>query len=531
MLLLAMAMLLLLTAVAMLARPITPIDETRYVGVAWEMWLRGDFLVPFKNGEQYSHKPPLMMWMFQAGWAVFGVNEWWPRLVSPLFSAGSLLLTFGLAKRLWPAHHNVGGAAVIVLASCLVWAISSTWVMFDVMLAFFVLLGMHGTLIAAHGRTVWGFTLLGLAIGLGVLSKGPVILLQILPVVVLAPWWHPGLRWGRWFGGMLAAVGMGAVIALAWAIPAGMAGGDEYQQAIFWGQTANRMVESFAHQRPIWWYLALLPLLLFPWFAWPSLWRAFIDYARHGLDSGGRFCIAWSVPVFVAFSLISGKQAHYLMPLFPAFALLLARATAQAPSSQAPGLWLPASVMIMLGLGLAWVATGGLPLPKTAYPVVLAVWPGWVLAAAGAMAYWVGRRYMRPMIVLGLLGVAGLALIQLALASALYSMYDVRPLAQAIHQVQQQGHPVAHAGKYHDQYHFFGRLQQPLAALQDAALKDWLTQHPTAYAVIYVRNPRLLEGIEPHVTQAYRGQTAVLLDAKNALDLLARHEALTAPEN
>ena len=51
MLLLALVLLVLLTAVAMLTRPITPVDETRYVGVAWEMWLRGDFLVPFKNGE------------------------------------------------------------------------------------------------------------------------------------------------------------------------------------------------------------------------------------------------------------------------------------------------------------------------------------------------------------------------------------------------------------------------------------------------------------------------------------------------
>lgn len=50
-LLLALAILVMLTGVAILSRPITPIDETRYLGVAWEMWLRGDFLVPYKNGE------------------------------------------------------------------------------------------------------------------------------------------------------------------------------------------------------------------------------------------------------------------------------------------------------------------------------------------------------------------------------------------------------------------------------------------------------------------------------------------------
>ena len=46
MLMLAVFMLLVLTGVAFVSRPMTPIDETRYISVAWEMWLRGDFLVP-----------------------------------------------------------------------------------------------------------------------------------------------------------------------------------------------------------------------------------------------------------------------------------------------------------------------------------------------------------------------------------------------------------------------------------------------------------------------------------------------------
>ena len=88
-----------LVAVVLLTRTLTPIDETRYVGAAWEMWLRGDFLVPFKNGEPYSHKPPFFFWMFHVGWALFGINEWWPRLVAPLFSAGASGLVFLLARQ------------------------------------------------------------------------------------------------------------------------------------------------------------------------------------------------------------------------------------------------------------------------------------------------------------------------------------------------------------------------------------------------------------------------------------------------
>ena len=200
----SLALLALLAAVSLTTRPYVPIDETRYVSVAWEMWLRGDFLVPFKNGVPYSHKPPFMFWVFQAGWALFGVNEWWPRLVSPLFSAGGLVLTWLLARRLWPGHADVGGRAALILVGTLLWSVFSTAAMFDVILAFWVLVGMHGVLSAAEGRRR-GFVLIGIAIGFGVLTKGPVILLHLLPVAALAPSWNPGLKWGRWFGGLLPA--------------------------------------------------------------------------------------------------------------------------------------------------------------------------------------------------------------------------------------------------------------------------------------------------------------------------------------
>jgi 4-amino-4-deoxy-L-arabinose transferase-like glycosyltransferase len=43
--------------VSLLTRSLIPVDETRYTSVAWEMWLRGDYLVPHLNGATYSHKP------------------------------------------------------------------------------------------------------------------------------------------------------------------------------------------------------------------------------------------------------------------------------------------------------------------------------------------------------------------------------------------------------------------------------------------------------------------------------------------
>lgn len=520
-------LLALLTVVALSTRTLTPIDETRYVAAAWEMWQRGDFLVPYKNGAPYDHKPPFFFWLFHAGWAVLGVNEWWPRLVAPLFSAGSLALAFALARRLWSQLPGVAGPAVLVLATTLWWMLFSTTTMFDVLLAFWVLVGMHGVLAAADGQRR-GFAWLGLAIGMGVLTKGPVILLHLLPITLLAPWWSPGLRWRRWAGGVLLALLLGTAIALAWAIPAGMAGGEAYRNAIFWGQTANRMVESFAHKRPFWWYLPMLPLLLFPWFVWPELWRRLAAFQRAGLDRGARFCIAWMLPVFIAFSFVSGKQLHYLIPLFPAFALLGARALVDAPARRVA---LPVLLTALLGGFLVLAGMGQFKAQLDELAALPRVWPGALMVVAALAAWLAVRRGAQAVVALGLLNALTLALTFVSIQPAIEPLYDIKPMAQAIHKVQQQGGTVANLQGYHAQYQFLGRLEAPLVDLGDDPARQlaWLQQHPDAFAVVYFHHAQVLNTIPALHQQVYRGGAAALVTASEAARLLGGNDSQRHP--
>ncbi|MBC9250725.1 glycosyltransferase [Pseudomonas alcaligenes] len=508
---------MMLTVIGIYARPLTPIDETRYISVAWEMWLRGDFLVPVKNGLPYSDKPPLLMWLYQAGWAVFGVNEWWPRLVSPLCSAASLWLVYRLARRLWPEQPGVGGMAALVLGSSLLWLIFSTASMFDVLLALLTLVGAHGTLSAAQGKRS-GFVVLGLAIALGVLAKGPVIVLHCLPVALLALWWQPALAWRSWLAGLGAAVLLGATIALVWAIPAGLAGGEAYQRAIFWGQTAERMVQSFAHQRPFWWYLPTLPLLLFPWLLWPALWRGSYQLLTEKLDLGSRFCIAWLIPVLLALSLISGKQVHYLLPLFPVFALFAARSLAGRTLAGVAGLPVAA---ILLGSALLALAAGLIPLPK-GFSVPPALPPALLLIALAPVTWLLARRMSNPLPVLAIFAALLVALLQLSFSPALRADYDIAPLASAISSAQTSGLRVANDGIYHDQFHFSGRLERPLLEFTDEErLAEWLQQHPDTLTVMYLKKTEAQAVQSAIVRQGFRGEVAVLLDAPTALRLLA----------
>ncbi len=65
---------LLLTVGMLTLRTAIPIDETRYLSVAWEMWWRHSQWVPYLNGHTYDGKPPLLFWLMELGWLVFGVQ-------------------------------------------------------------------------------------------------------------------------------------------------------------------------------------------------------------------------------------------------------------------------------------------------------------------------------------------------------------------------------------------------------------------------------------------------------------------------
>ncbi|MBI3156634.1 MAG: glycosyltransferase family 39 protein, partial [Burkholderiales bacterium] len=210
-------------------RSLAPIDETRYVAVAWNMWQRGDFVLPWLAGAPYSHKPPLLFWLMHAGWAVFGVVEWWPRLISPLASLAALALAWRLARQLWPDDAGAPVRAGVILFASALWLLMSTATMFDLLLCVFVLLGVGGlwsAAAAAPGARRRGWALVALAIGGGLLTKGPIVLLHLLPLALGVRAWAPArVAAGRWALGLAAALAAGAAIALAWALPGGRRGG------------------------------------------------------------------------------------------------------------------------------------------------------------------------------------------------------------------------------------------------------------------------------------------------------------------
>ncbi|QSA98303.1 glycosyltransferase family 39 protein [Methylococcus sp. EFPC2] len=515
-------------------RPLTPVDETRAVTVAWEMWSQHQWLVPHLNGEPYSHKPPLLLWGINLMWLVFGVNEWSARLLPSLFALGNLLLTERLARRLWPEAKSSARLAPWLLLAMPVWAMWSSLTLYDMLTTTFVLVGLHGISRAGRGETRIGWIWAGLGIGGGVLAKGPVILLLVLPVALGAPWWgalRPDAGWGNWYRGLLGAVLLGAAMGLAWAIPAGFAGGEEYRRMIFWGQSAGRIANAFAHQRPVWWYLEILPLLMFPWVLWPPLWRGL---RRIQFDPGLRFCALHAASVFLIFSLISGKQVHYLLPALPSAALLLARLLGRGdqPAIRNDQVYV-GFLLLVVGLAFTLIPVAGslfgLPesledavhiadaAPLTAKLVLL-------LSGIFLLRGQPGSRY-------GAVRALTLSMLALLFSAHLvyrqvgWTYYDMLPFAQRLSAVQQQERDVAYFGKYSGDFQFLGRLERRLEEIEASeAFVDWLKRHPEDYAVIIHRHKekRLEEGAE--FGQFYRGSRRITL--WKAAELVARPDVL-----
>ena len=473
-----------------------PLYSTRSLAVAWEMWDRGSWLVPLFNGAPYSHKTPLLPWLIHAGWLVTGVSDVWPRLLMVLLGATVIAQAGVLARRLHPSRPQ--------LPVYTAWAMAGFWYLFlfglQVMYELPLAVAVLGGLIALCRRDgeAWRpwWPGVALAVGFGLLAKGPVALLHLGVPLLAARWWHPAARadGGRFAkSAALASLGGIALFAL-WLLPALFLGDPEYREALLVTQTAGRIKDSFDHAEPWWWYAPTLLVLMAPWWwqAWwwrqlPALWR----------DPGNRFAWIWLVGLVLAFSAISGKNPYYLLPDFAAFALLLAAAAERRPRlGVTPAIAVLALAAILLAFPLY---AGRIRLP---FPAALA----WSLPLAGGAMAVAGMAMLRwrslPMQACGVL--LAMALLHAGATPLIRAQFDFTPAARLLGEAQRSGKRVAFLGEYQLQFHFAGRLHTPLQVVDEAAARAWASAQPHDLIVVNWRHEWREPGAQPLLQQRFR---------------------------
>jgi len=482
------ALLLLLLLPLLNVLPPVPIDETRYLSIAWEMRQTGNWILLHLNGMPYFDKPPLLFWLMNVGWSVFGVSSWSARAMVLLCGAGCVELCRRVERRLSPDAH---GQAAWVLTGFIFFALFSGVVMFDVTLCLCVVLGFLGIVTYVQTGSRGALAMLFLASALGMLTKGPVLLLHLAFPIAAARWWSAFGRRASWsdVAAMAAVLLVGGVPVLLWFWSAAhqLAAvhhiGDTEVYSLLRHQAVGRVVQSFAHNRPTWWYLPWVPVLLLPW---PVLlrWRRIAAASGQRLSSAAaRFGLCASVPALFAFCLVSGKQLHYLLPLLPGVALLLGawlRQDGELLSSRR--MW----IMVALIAGvLAWSLFGKSPVSMVGISTDTAMWLHVfsavliVLAAVYLLMSGSVRVERRTAVATVLLTMALLPLVRLQAVASL----DMRGIAQRVATLHEQGVPLARAGDEPGLITFLARLPEPIPLADDPV--EWARQHPNGVMLLY----------------------------------------------
>jgi 4-amino-4-deoxy-L-arabinose transferase-like glycosyltransferase len=238
-------------------------DEAEYAGVAHAMNATGDYLVPRLFGRLYPDKPPLSEWLTAVSFRVFGESEAAGRLPHILLAAGCVALLLRLGARL--LDHRRGAIASLLFSTSLLFVVYGRLLLTDSDLLFFTLIAILGLLSILEGDPAAPAILAtGVALGLAILTKGPVALLApgLFAAGYLAGGGRPALR--RLARTALAGA-VGLAVALPWFLLASRATTGESLRSFLLRENLHRFASPMeGHGGPLFFFPLVLWFGFFP---------------------------------------------------------------------------------------------------------------------------------------------------------------------------------------------------------------------------------------------------------------------------
>ena len=336
--------------------------EPREAVQVWDEVHRGNWILPLRNGTEVPSKPPLFHWLGGLVSLAFGeVDETTVRLPSAILATIALLCVFAFGR--WQWGTSAGLCAALILATNFEWIRAARDARVDMTLTActsIALLAM-ASMVSSHPRPRFAWVVMYVFAALACLAKGPIGI--ALPALVAIAYFalrrdrdllrnlHPVL-------GCLIAVGVPAL----WYIVATLVGGETFVEKQILQENLFRFLGKgdvgSVHSHPFYYHFFSLFGGFAPWSLFLPAVIVYL-YRRRGDLRGNAesFLCVWALAVFVFYSLMSGKRTVYILPMYPALALLMGAWWARIRSEGVRGAsWLrpvTMSVASVLAVGVA----------------------------------------------------------------------------------------------------------------------------------------------------------------------------------
>lgn len=430
--------------------PLRDWDEGTVAQVAREIWQAGPgsltWLYPTLWGEPYLNKPPLIHWLIALSYQGAGVSEWSARLPGALLTALSVPLLYCLGRELWGRQTPAIFAAIVYLTFLPVVRHGRLAMLDGAILCFFILMVWFLLWSRRDLRACLG---VGLSLGLILLTKGALgILLAAIALGFLA-WDTPRLLTSVWFW---LGLGVGCLPAGLWFAAQWLHYGQTFVNTSLLNQSLDRVWTTVGNNSgPPWYYLVEMLKYAWPWLLFLPAGLVLV-WEQRALG-WAKLLLVWSGGYLLAISLMSTKLPWYVMPLYPALALIIGVKLAdlwQHPNPWQSQPYTPIAYPHAWTAGLALLALGGWGI--TGYYGRLVTPPQWELLpttiAVGftmTMALWLlKRRDAQFSLVLawGMYVAIGLLIVSGHWLWELGEDYPVRPVAAIVAQQVPPGTPV-----------------------------------------------------------------------------------------
>ena len=450
-------------------------DEGRYASLAYEMMRSGDWVTPRLNGILYFEKPPMQYWLGAVFLHLFGLNEFAARLWPALAGFLTALAVGTTAWRLWGRETGIRSFAV---AASMTWVFGNAhFLTLDAGLTLFLTVALCAVLIAENVpatptvRRNW-IWLAWAAMAGAVLSKGLVgIVIPGATLVLTCLWRRDFGPWRRmhWVSGLVIFL----VLAAPWFVLVSMRN-PTFAQFFFIHEHFARYLTKVHQRTGAWWYY--LPLLLAGMLPWTSAlpWLG----PRRAADASPRtiapadFLFVHSAFILLFFSASGSKLPSYILPMFPALALLIGLRMQQASPRVLRGhLLVPIivwAIALVASTQTARVASHSTPTEIFAQLGAGIRWGAAVFLAFAAFAWWAVRRRGVTLAVAGLaLGhVMGVAIV-MAAHDPYGQLKSSAPFVSALEPVLRSGAPMFAVRIYDQTLPFYLRREVTLVDYQD----------------------------------------------------------------